>query len=166
MTAELKTMQNLFTMMNGMLTQMISEIDDDRFDEPLGEGNSPNWIVGHLALGMEFAVSLLGGESEVLGDLMPVYGPGSPGGRIGDTGRSKEELLELLERGFDRVNEALANVKPGQLEQPQKTTILEGPLPTVGDMLGHLLTTHFGMHIGQLSAWRRATGMESILKLG
>ncbi len=32
-------------------------------------------------------------------------------------------------------------------------------MPTLGDGMTFLLTGHFWMHLGQLSAWRRACGM-------
>ena len=35
-------------------------------------------------------------------------------------------------------------------------------LPTVGDLLAHLLTTHSAYHLGQLSTWRRAAGLPEV----
>jgi hypothetical protein len=42
---------------------------------------------------------------------------------------------------------------------------LKGPLPTVGDLLAHLMTTHEAAHLGQLSAWRRLLGLPGVLQL-
>jgi hypothetical protein len=34
----------------------------------------------------------------------------------------------------------------------------DSPVQTQGDILSHLMTTHFATHVGQLSVWRRAHG--------
>jgi hypothetical protein len=35
-------------------------------------------------------------------------------------------------------------------------------MTTVGHLVGHLLTTHFATHLGQLSAWRRLAGFAPV----
>jgi len=35
-------------------------------------------------------------------------------------------------------------------------------LPTRGDLLAHILTTHEATHLGQLSAWRRQLGFPPV----
>jgi hypothetical protein len=35
--------------------------------------------------------------------------------------------------------------------------------PTVANVLLGLMTSHFASHLGQLSAWRRAVGLPSVL---
>jgi hypothetical protein len=34
---------------------------------------------------------------------------------------------------------------------------------TMGDIVTHLLTTHFAFHIGQISAWRRLEGQSFLI---
>ena len=42
---------------------------------------------------------------------------------------------------------------------------LRESLTTVGELVAHLMTTHPAFHLGQLSTWRRANGLPSVLKL-
>ena len=47
------------------------------------------------------------------------------------------------------------------LLQKQQTSFLTEQLPTVGDLLGHVFTTHVALHMGQLSQIRRGSGLPS-----
>jgi hypothetical protein len=50
------------------------------------------------------------------------------------------------------------------MSQPQTAELLKNtPLKTIGDVMDHLLTTHFAFHIGQLSAWRRLEGKSFLI---
>ena len=39
----------------------------------------------------------------------------------------------------------------------------ESPLPTLGDLLLQMLIAHDGLHVGQLSDWRRAMGYSRLM---
>jgi len=41
--------------------------------------------------------------------------------------------------------------------------LVKAALPTVGDLLLHVMTAHPMLHLGQLSAWRRLMGLGSVL---
>ncbi|QDV13719.1 DinB superfamily protein [Rosistilla oblonga] len=156
----------LFTMMRGVLTEMVDGISDADFQSlPAGGGNSPNWILGHLALCNEFGLMTMGLPVERAEQMMPIYGPGSQPTEAADNLMSKADLVTFFNESADRFLMAVANASDEDLAAERSSPILKAHLPTVGDMVGHLLTTHFGMHIGQLSAWRRSRGMGSVLKI-
>ena len=70
--------------------------------------------------------------------------------------RSQHHLAIGLTPG---LCQAAANADAEALAAPNEIELLEGsPLVTRGDLLSHLLTTHFSFHVAQLSAWRRAAG--------
>jgi len=49
------------------------------------------------------------------------------------------------------------------MEEPQNSDFFKGsPIKTIGDVVGHLLTTHFAFHLGQISSWRRLEGQPYI----
>jgi uncharacterized damage-inducible protein DinB len=48
---------------------------------------------------------------------------------------------------------------------PQPGPFLQKELPTLGDILGHLMTTHPSLHLGQLSTWRRVIGLPPVLSI-
>ena len=160
--AQWKTMVNLFDVMRSMAAEMAEGLPDDEFDRSRGGSNSPKWITGHLALGMDFGLNLLGISTGRIEEMMPVYGPGSPGGEIGDDGRSRAQLLAHLRTTGDRLREAVLNADEQQLAGPNETPFLAKELPTVGDLLGHVFTTHIALHMGQLSQIRRELGLPSL----
>lgn len=152
----------LYRLMCDMLVKMVSDIPDEELGQPLGDGNPPSWIIGHLAIGNDYGVLLLGGKPERMEEFLPMFGPGSPA--TGDH-PSKSELLTMFDQSSQRLLQAVESASVDQLMAERESPPLIEELPQVIDMVGHLLTSHIGMHVGQLSAWRRARGMDSILKL-
>lgn len=154
-------MTKLFDLTRTMAADMAVDIPPDQFDVATGSANSPKWIVGHLAIGMDFGLMLLGGPSEELDAMMPIYGPGSAGGSVGDDGRSQADLIAHLRKSGDALKDRVLEVDSETLTQKQQTPFLLQELPTVGDLLGHVFTTHIAMHMGQLSQIRREIGLPS-----
>ena len=154
--------RKLYRMMSGMLEAMVDEIPEDQFQQRSGDGNPPSWILGHLAVVNELGVATLGETPELLEEYLAVFGPGSP--PVGDH-PSREQLKEMFATSKSRFSAALDRATEEVLRSERESPILKEQLPKVGDMIGHLLTSHVSLHVGQLSAWRRERGMDSILKL-
>ncbi len=155
----------LFQLIRGMLEKMVDEIPPGDFQTlPPGGGNSPNWILGHLTVANLLGVATLGGRPTGLKPMLPIYGPGSKPTEDPSALSSKEELVASFNATADQLIAAVEAATSDQLLAARESPILQEELPTVKDLVGHLLTTHFGIHIGQLSAWRRERGMDSILQ--
>ena len=152
----------LYSIMSDMMLQMAGDLTDEQMAQPLGQGNCPSWIVGHLAIVNDFGVATLGGAPELLGDYLPMFGPGSP--PTGDH-PPKSELVEMFKMSRSRFVAVVESATKEQLAAQRDSELLKESFPLVSDMVGHLLTTHLSLHTGQLSAWRRYHGMDSILKL-
>ena len=77
---------------------------------------------------------------------------------------TKAELLAAIREGHARVEAALddADLDALALDDPNPIEFLREPFPTKRDFLAHLLTTHDAIHLGQLSAWRRAAGLPAV----
>jgi DinB superfamily len=161
MDSQWQTMTRLFDLMRTMAASMAEGIPDEHFNVVRGGSNSPKWITGHLALGMDFGLNLLGEPTEAIASMMPLYGPGSPGGAVEDS-YTKEVLVHHLRTVGDRLKVLVANAKPAHFEMPNITPFLVEQLPTVGDLLGHVYTTHIALHTGQLSQIRRELGLPSV----
>ena len=71
---------------------------------------------------------------------------------------SKEELIKTFESAFRHASDLYQKLSEVDLNKPQKLGFFETELPTVGDMATFLIIAHTNLHLGQLSAWRRATG--------
>lgn len=159
--AQWATMVKLFDLTRTMAADMAEGIPGDKFDVQNGSANSPKWIVGHLALGMDFGLMLLGHPTKELEAMMPTYGPGSKGGTVGDDGRSQSELIAHFRRNGDLLRSKVLEADEEALMQKQETPFLAEELPTVGELLGHVFTTHIALHMGQLSQIRRESGLPS-----
>ena len=162
----MKNELTLNALISSMVLEMAHSIPDDQFHLlPSGGGNSPNWIMGHLCLGNGFGMQLLGHDPEILKLTGAAYGPGSTPTEDQSTLMSKSDLLTHFESSRIDLVTAIEKADPAVFAAPQQTSILTQQLPTVGDFVGHLLTTHVALHTGQLSAWRRSRGLDSIMKL-
>jgi hypothetical protein len=121
--------------------------------------NHPAWILGHLAWSTDRARALLGLEAEYPSEWATMFGFGSkPSATRGDY-PSRAELLQAVERGFERLRDQAASATPEQLAQPSTNPRTKDLLPTVKDAIANLLTGHAGVHVGQLSMWRRMIGL-------
>jgi len=136
-------------------------------DQPAPGLNHPAWILGHLSIGTDIARQLLGKPTACPESWPELFGPGSTPRPDRSVYPSKEELLGALARGHEAVARASAEVSPESLAGRHTVDLafLKESIPTVGDLLAHLMTTHEATHLGQLSAWRRMMGLPGVLQL-
>ncbi len=140
--------------------------DDQMAAQPAPGMNHAAWILGHLAVCTDYAARFLGERPLACPkDWHRLCGPGSQLQTDRAAYPAKAELLAALERGHARVAELARKATAEQLAAAQPGPFLQRELPTVGDIVAHLMTTHPCIHLGQLSAWRRARGMASVLKI-
>lgn len=151
--------------MRSLMRHMIEPLDEVEFYQPLaGGGNSPGWILGHLTVVHRLGGALLGGPS-VAPEELSLFGPGSSGVVEAAKSPAKAELL-LAEAAADRELLAAVQRAPEDLlNSPQQTPFLQQEFPLVRDLVAHILVSHLSLHVGQLSAWRRAKGLPSILQI-
>lgn len=157
----------LYRLIGGMLRTMVDGIPDDDFRTlPAGGGNSPNWILGHLVVANRMGLATLTGErSREMIDYMRKYGPGTtPSEDPGET-LDKPDLVAAFDETADQLVAAIESATDAKLAERRDGPLLADELPTVRDILGHLLTTHLALHVGQLSAWRRGHGYDSVLEI-
>jgi hypothetical protein len=148
------------------ITQLSADLDDARLTEQPAPGmNHPAWILGHLALCTDYGAMMLGDEMRCPEAWHKLFGPGSTPTTDRSAYPSKAELLDALIVGHKRVSEASKKADPVRMATPHDVQIayLKKWIPTKGDLLAHLMTTHAAGHIGQLSAWRRINGMSGVL---
>lgn len=150
----------LYGLMYGILQKLLADIDEKRLTHPLCEGgNPPAWILAHLAVVNDYALKNLGEQRVAPAEWHKRFRPGASPTADPAPLPSKAELIETLETGRRRIVEAVEKVDPEKMAQPQNSDFFKNsPIKTVGDVIGHLLTTHFAFHLGQISAWRRVEG--------
>jgi alpha-galactosidase/6-phospho-beta-glucosidase family protein len=142
----------------GYAKTIMADVDDALMTEqPLGM-NHPAWILLHLATAADYAAKLLGGDGVCPSDWNEKADTKKPLSENRADYPAKEVLVATLEAAYKNASELYAKMTPESLQAPQKLGFFETELPTVDDMSTFLLVSHANLHLGQLSAWRRATG--------
>jgi hypothetical protein len=101
---------------------------------------------------------VLGGEL-VHPEWMPVFGPGSPDEVQNPDQYSKDDLVSMIMEGYPKACEIARAATEEAMARPHGVELLaDTPIATTGDLVAHLLGTHFSFHLAQLSGWRRAAG--------
>lgn len=144
----------------GYCRMLVQDIADERMaEQPIAGVNHPAWILGHLAFSADRARTLLGADKELPATWTKLFGPGSKPTSTRSEYPSKDELLQAVEKGFERLQELIANTPPEQFTKPSTNPYTKEALPTIRDGVAFLLTGHLGVHLGQFSTWRRMIGL-------
>jgi len=146
-----------------MCRMLTADLDDSKLTiQPMAEVNHPAWILGHLAVATDYALQTMGQRRVCSKEWHEKFGRGSKPLPERSIYPTKDELFSAIERGHELVTSALQNAPAERLSAPNPVDFLKKPLPTVGDLLAHLMTTHVAFHLGQLSMWRRQMGFAPI----
>jgi hypothetical protein len=139
---------------------LTADIVEERMaEQPMPGVNHPAWILGHLAVSAEMIVNRLGCEKFLPAEWTDLFKPGScPSANRGDY-PSKEALLKAIEESFARARETASGASPEALAMPTPNPRMKEGLPTLREIAAFILTGHLGVHLGQLSMWRRMTGL-------
>lgn len=155
--------RRLYADQYGYARELVADVPDEEFaEEPVPGLNHPAWILGHLTVTADFGLGLLGQKPVAPEGWGPTFAPGS----VPDPNRgnypTKAELLNAYEAGHAALAAAAAQLDDARAATPNPIASLKARFPTLGDLLAHLLTTHEATHLGQLSAWRRTMGKQSV----
>jgi uncharacterized damage-inducible protein DinB len=142
------------------LDNVLADLPDDQLDvQPHPELHSARWILCHLAIAADYAFKMLDMPTLCSKAWHKNYGPSSQPGTAADVKPSRTELLAAIDDGYTKLCHALPTVSVEHLSVPHGVPLLEGTLlKTRGDLVCHILTTHFAFHVGQLSVNRRMMG--------
>lgn len=119
--------------------------------------NHPAWILSHLSAYHPVLELSLRGETPD----DPVDHPyGMKSAPLADAGAylPKDELVRSFTEGHDRVAAALRAAPQSRFDEPPPIARFHERMPTIAGMCTFLGVFHESVHIGQLSAWRRAGG--------
>lgn len=158
-------MDSIETTLNGFLQQYLSmltaDLQDDQWDlVPIDGLHTVRWVLAHLASTGDYGLRLLGQTTKCPRTWHIAYGPGSSGLTHPEIKPSKAELMNKLSEVYQALAGSHAAASPELLSQPHGLGFLEKTsIQTKGQLISHLLTTHFSIHLGQLSAMRRQMGL-------
>jgi hypothetical protein len=138
--------------------QILSDVDDASMCQQPSGLNHPAWLLTHLATAADYAAKLLGGTGVCPKSWSAMGDTKKPLSQVRSDYPSKVELIGTFEKAFQNAAELYEKCSAEDLAKPQKLGFFETELPTVGDMSTFLILVHTSLHLGQLSAWRRASG--------
>lgn len=150
----------LYEFCRGYCHRLMEDVADSEMNvQPAPNVNTPLWILGHLAVATDYATGLLGQRRACSEAWHTAFGPRTSALVALAPPPSKAELLAAIDLGHRHVANAVQKTDPDELELPHKVELFrDTPIQSVGDLLGHLMTTHVATHLGQLSLWRRLQG--------
>jgi hypothetical protein len=149
---------NLFLMQYGRL--LVADVGDERLaEQPHAGVNHPAWVLGHLALTADAMLGRLGAPKALPAEWASLFGPGSKPSASRSDYPSKNELLQAVEQGYEQLRQKAAGATAEQLSQPTTNPRAKEALPTLREFLAFILSGHVGVHLGQLSMWRRLIGL-------
>lgn len=150
----------VYRFMYGYGKKLLADIPEAQFKSgAFAGGNPPSWIVGHLTVSTDFILMILGQPTLLPKTWMVLFGPGSDPVKYLDKHPSRDELLAAYDAGHEAAIAAMKHADPAKLAGPSPFKPLIEQLPTAGDLLTHLLTSHEGFHVAQLSGCRRGAGL-------
>lgn len=147
----------------GYLEQLVADIDDAQLAGQHFSGqNHPAWVLGHLAVVADYGLSLVGQPARNPKAWRVLFGPGSK--PVADRSQypAKGELVTAVAAGYQSLAEQASAADRAALAVPHTFPPLLAALPTRADMIAHLLTTHFALHLSQISQWRRQAGKDPL----
>lgn len=138
----------------------LEDIPPERFCEIHDDtATHPAWIAGHICVSYGTALKLLGLPIDNPPEWEDLFGIQSRAVPNPQRYPEKKELMKVFGLDHIRLAVALRNASPHSLEHPVDIPELKDHFKTVGDLVVSVMTTHEGIHLGQLSVWRRAAGM-------
>jgi uncharacterized damage-inducible protein DinB len=151
---------------HGYALALVAGIDDEQLvAQPFGDGRKPMnhaaWVLSHLGVYRPIIAALVRGE--VFPDPHDhVYGMKSVPLPDRSAYGSLEEMRQRLEAGKLAVVAALESATDEAWSAPVTLARWQPRWSSVGMAVSFLLLCHENMHLGQLSAWRRAMGMAAV----
>ena len=129
---------------------------------PAAGMNHPSWVLGHLTWAGGFTAALLGVPPVVPDGWEDLFS--NAGRPVADVAAypDKAVLLSALEATHAATAPALLAATDEQFAAVLPMEDFRRVFPTVGDAIVYLVAAHEGIHLGQLSAWRRVLGLPPV----
>ncbi len=143
--------------------RLVSDVPEEKMAEQPAPGmNHAAWVLGHLAYVFDSMTAVWGQQPTMSKEWKHLFNVPSQPQPEREKYPSKDELWDAYEKNYQRIVELVKAASPDDFDREFPNPKLRPLLPTVGVAMVHILTSHQGQHLGQLSAWRRAQGLPSV----
>lgn len=149
--------------------KLVEDLSEKQMTQCPAKGleNHPAFTLGHLITGTAMTLEDLGGEMDIPHGWETLFlrkGPGDPRLPVKDPSLypGKNELIKELEKQHERLKSHFLSIEDSKLNE-KISWRFASYMPTLWDLVIFMCINHEAMHLGQLSAWRRAMGLPSAL---
>ncbi len=143
--------------------RLVADIPEEKMAVQPAEGmNHAAWVLGHLAYVFDSMIAVWGQKPSMSPEWKALFNVPSKPMPESNKYPSKAELWDAYQQAYQRIVEAVRSASDEDLAREFPNPKLRTSLPTVGVAMVHILTSHQGQHLGQLSAWRRAQGLPGV----
>jgi len=143
--------------------RLVDDIPEDKMaDQPAPGMNHAAWVLGHLTYVFDSMIAVWGQKPTMSPEWKELFNVPSKPQPERDKYPPKAELWDAYQKAYQRIVDVVKTATDEDLDREFPNPRLRASLPTVGTAMIHILTTHQGQHLGQLSAWRRAQGLPSV----
>ena len=123
--------------------------------------NHPAWVLSHLSAYAPVLAGILRGDM-VEDPLSHKCGRGSQPLPDASEYLSRGKLISSYTAAYNDAATAFADATTERLTQPTPIERWLTRFPTIGFLPGQFLVKHNAYHLGQISAWRRASGLPPV----
>ena len=139
--------------------------EDQKVAQPAPGMNHPGWLLSHLNLYLPMAIAVARGQTPPDPRETPDsrrYGYGSEVSPDPSAYAPLADLRRAFADGHVEAEAALRSATLDALSAPPPVERWRERFGTVAEMLNYQLVRHETLHLGQLSAWRRAMGLPRV----
>lgn len=145
---------------------LAKDIPAERFCErPHATINHPAFVYGHLALYPNRVSELLGAPAviELPEGYAGLFEAGVPCADDSGQHPAKDEIMQLFLDGHRKACEVISTADLAAFGKENPIDRMREVFPTIGIAINFLMNNHLMMHLGQVSSWRRAVGLPSVM---
>jgi hypothetical protein len=140
--------------------KLLADIPDEKMAvQPAPGMNHAAWVLGHLTFVGDAAIRVFDLPYEMKKEWGELFNMTSKPVSDRSVYPSKDELWTAYERAYRRLSDTVKAAPLDVFDREHPNPKLRAIMPTIGVAVTHVLCTHHGLHLGQLSAWRRAQGL-------
>lgn len=146
----------------GYARRLVADLTDDQMTVQPVAGvlmNHPAFVLGHLAWVCDHGATLLGETAALDPTWKERFSSAEKPARTDYP--PKAVLMSAYEAAHTRLM-SLALAAPAEVLNTPPAERFRARFPTLAHFVLHMLTNHEAVHLGQLSAWRRASGLPAV----
>ncbi len=143
--------------------RLVDDIPEDQMAaQPAPGMNHAAWVLGHLTYVFDSMIAVWGQQPSMSKEWKELFNVPSKPQPDRAKYPSKAQLWDAYQKAYGRIVEVVKDASDEDFDREFPNPRVRAALPTVGVAMVHILTSHQGQHLGQLSAWRRAQGLPSV----